>query len=79
MGDRSDPFAHNPCDDLLAFLALAKDMPNATEARGDCVKFSRSVIVSDPDRDTAVIAGKSVFHFELNETLLGYPTAVRAR
>lgn len=79
MADVSEPLATNALRDLLAFLALAKDVVGAAKAFRDCVEFGRSVIVCHLDRDATVIAGKPVFRFELNKTLMRFLTASRTR
>ena len=76
---RGEALAAKACKDLIAFLAVAKNVIEAAEAFRDCVKCGRSVIVCHLDRDATVIAGKPVFRFELNETLMGYLTASRTR
>lgn len=78
MTDCPEPRAKKACDDLIAFLALAKDMPDAAQAFSDCIKFGHSVIVCHVDRDAAVITGRPVVRFQLNETLLRYLIASRA-
>ena len=66
-------------DDLLAFMALAKNVPSAADAFKECCELGLSVVVCHLDRDATVVAGKPIFHFQLHERLMRHLSAFRTR
>ena len=78
MDDNSKSLATNACRDLITFLSLAENESSAAKAYQDCCKLGLPIMVCHLDRDATVVAGKSVFHFELQKTLFRYLAALRA-
>src|ERR1700739_2984847 len=66
------PLATDAVSDLLVFLTVAENRPDAAFALSECLVLGLSVVVCHPDRDATVIAGKPRFRFELNERLARY-------
>ena len=76
--NKAEPYATQAMRDLIAFVALAKDIPAAADAFEECFKFSIPVICSDFDADATRITGKPVFKFYLQERLMRFLVAARA-
>lgn len=66
------PLAADAVKDLLVFLEIANDRPDAALALGECLELGLPIVVCHPDRDETVIAGKPRFRCELNERLARY-------
>jgi hypothetical protein len=65
-------------NDLSVFCTVAENRPEAALALRECLDLGLSIVVSNPDRDATVIAGKPRFRFELNERLARHLPAFRA-
>ena len=72
------PLATDAMRDLIEFTIISKDEPLAAKALHECFEFSIPVLTIDIKSDVAMIAGKPIIHFKLNETLMTHLTALRA-
>ena len=78
MSEPIKPMATIAMNDLIAFVALTKDIPAAADALKECFEFSIPIVQSDIDHDATRIAGKFIFKFYLNERLKRFLPAVVA-
>lgn len=74
-----EPLAADAAKDLLVFLEIANDRPDAALALGECIELGLPIVVCQPDRDGKVTAGKPGFRCELNVRLARYLPTFRHR
>lgn len=79
MPKPTQPYADEACNDLLVFLALRNDVPEAAQAFEDFRKLGVPILTCHYDGEATVIAGEPVAHYQLTECLMRYVLAFRAR
>lgn len=78
MYSESEPLSRQAMNDLIELTILAKDESLAANALKEHFEFAIPVLVIDVEDQSAVVAGKPIVHFKLNETLMAHLSALRA-
>ena len=73
------PLATCAMRDLIELTILAKCIPLTPKALHKCIEFSIPILVIDIERDPTRPAREAVIHFKLDETLMTYLAALRAK
>lgn len=76
---KQQPFASEAVRDLDEFLSLAKREAGAAEILKNCFELGLPVIVGDNYIDAATGAWDGVVRLKLNEAMMTYLSAFRAR
>ena len=71
--------ADGACDDLIEFLDVRNSEPAAAQAYEDFLKSGLPIFTCEIDRDATAIAGKPRAVYQLQEVLMRYVTAFRAK
>lgn len=71
--------ADQACDDLIEFLVVRDREPAAAQAYEDFLKSGRLIFTCEIDRDATAVAGEARAQYKLQEILMRYVFAFRAK